>query len=376
MRGVISVNCSRAIAFFTILTALIFLAISCALGSESPETNALALHTRTFKLDANNLYNALQNIVRTQSETSTNFGTLEGGEKRGRQFIVSIDTEYELRLAVGNFFKDVGVNLAPPKGFSYDDRESLLTVRGTDEDLEFIEQVVDSLSNAPPEVQIKVRYFEMDQEATFTPGLMSFSQPNTDIRKSAIWGSGVFTESEFETLLKHLKEKAPTASENKGEVTTLSGRQGNFSLTGFQGEPTTNIQPSFDFYRDSDAPSLTLDVIPNVASDGYTIQLTLIPTCTDIVTNGAATIIAPDGSEIPIIGQLPIPRSRVRQAVTSLTVWDGQTAVLLLNPDYSLNRKELVIFVTATILDPSGNRKNSPESLPFVEKAVPQQTLR
>ena len=87
-----------------------------------------------------------------------------------------------------------------------------------------------------------------------------------------------------------------------------------------------------------------------------------------------------------------MPKFRLRQVTTSCIVWDGQTVVLggliisevsktkdkvpilgdlplvgkLFQSEASQNtRKNLVIFVTPTIIDPAGNRSNAEDDLPF-----------
>jgi general secretion pathway protein D len=97
---------------------------------------------------------------------------------------------------------------------------------------------------------------------------------------------------------------------------------------------------------------------------------------------------------------LPLPHFRVRQVTTSCILWDGQTVVLggLITEDVSklkdkvpllgnipvlgkLFRSEatssfkrnLVIFVTPTIIDPAGNRVNRDEEMPFAQSTIPVQ---
>jgi len=101
-----------------------------------------------------------------------------------------------------------------------------------------------------------------------------------------------------------------------------------------------------------------------------------------------------------LTGQLPLPRSRVRQVVTSCTVWDGQTVVLgglitenvqrqkdkvpvlgdlpgigrLFRSEQNITqRKNLIVFVTPTIIDPSGNRRNQESEMPFAKSTIPMQ---
>jgi type II secretory pathway component GspD/PulD (secretin) len=144
-----------------------------------------------------------------------------------------------------------------------------------------------------------------------------------------------------------------------------------------------------------------LDVVPYVLADGYTINLTLIPSLTDFngydtqptipnVTSGLNVV------ELPVL----LPDFTVRQVVTTVNVWDNQTVVigglissqvqstsdkipvlgdipimgsLFQSQTKTTTRKNLMIFVTATIVDPAGNRVHTDDELPFAQSAIPLQ---
>jgi type II secretory pathway component GspD/PulD (secretin) len=144
-----------------------------------------------------------------------------------------------------------------------------------------------------------------------------------------------------------------------------------------------------------------LDVVPYVLSDGYTINLTLIPSLVEFggyqnppnvanVTGGLNVV------QLPVI----LPFFTIRQVITTVNVWDGQTVVLggLINSQTqnekdkvpvigdlpllgrlfqsqtkSSVKKNLMIFVTATIVDPAGNRVHSEDELPFAQNSIPPQ---
>jgi general secretion pathway protein D len=90
----------------------------------------------------------------------------------------------------------------------------------------------------------------------------------------------------------------------------------------------------------------------------------------------------------------------VREVTTTVNVWDGQTVVLgglvdstlmdekdtvpvlgdipivgrLFQSDQKTETKRnLMIFVTATLIDPAGNRVHSDDELPFAQNGVPGQ---
>src|SRR5207237_8459902 len=103
----------------------------------------------------------------------------------------------------------------------------------------------------------------------------------------------------------------------------------------------------------------------------------------------------------PLTTTTPLPQFRLRQVVTTAVVWDGQTVVLgglisenvskikdkvpmlgdlpfvgrLFRSEASMtSKKNLLIFVTPTIIDSSGNRLPSEEEMPFAQKSNPVQT--
>ena len=152
-----------------------------------------------------------------------------------------------------------------------------------------------------------------------------------------------------------------------------------------------------------------LDVIPYVSADGYTVQMTIIPTVKEFLgyDEEAASLFVPQAQSVgfgvggTLTAVQPFPTFSLRQVVTSAIVWDGQTVVLggLISEDVSrvkdkvpvlgdlpfagrffrsessrTFKRNLMIFVTPTIIDPAGNRVHSEEDLPFAQTAFPAQT--
>lgn len=143
-----------------------------------------------------------------------------------------------------------------------------------------------------------------------------------------------------------------------------------------------------------------LDVVPYVLADGYTINLALIPSDTEF--GGYDQLSLPQVTGNLNVVQLPtvLPKFTVRQLVTTVNVWDNQTVVLgglitstvndtkdkvpiigdvpLLGRLFQSQSKvttkhNLMIFVTATIVDPAGSRVHSDDQLPFALNSVPVQ---
>jgi general secretion pathway protein D len=144
----------------------------------------------------------------------------------------------------------------------------------------------------------------------------------------------------------------------------------------------------------------TLDVLPHVSADGYTIQLNLIPSVTEFLGYDETPYTAQVGN-INDLPPYPLPHFRVRQVTTSAIVWDGQTIMLggliaeqvakrkdkvpilgdlpligrLFRSEGSLTKKKnLIIFVTPTLIDPAGNRIHTEDNLPYDPNRIPEQT--
>lgn len=143
-----------------------------------------------------------------------------------------------------------------------------------------------------------------------------------------------------------------------------------------------------------------LDVLPNVLADGYTINLVLIPTLTQF--SGYGQVPSIPGVNVANVVTVPtiLPNFTVRQVLTTVNIWDNQTVVLggLISSQISTTKdkvpvlgdlpfagrlfqsqskttqkKNLMIFVTATIVDPAGNRVHSDDELPFAQSSIPPQ---
>jgi general secretion pathway protein D len=213
------------------------------------------------------------------------------------------------------------------------------------------------------------------------------------------------------------------------EVTTQSGRQAQMKATDVR-----TIVTAFSFSQNTTAtttagglgttvapPTSTfvfplpeqmelgpiLDVIPCVLADGFTINLTLIPTDTEFLGYEDASQF---NTQLPTTtGTFPgglvvvptvLPEFTVRQVASSVNVWDGQTVVLggllsesvatikdkvpllgdlpiagalFRNESKTTTKKNLLIFVTPVLIDPAGNRLHSEDEMPFAKESFPVQ---
>jgi type II secretory pathway component GspD/PulD (secretin) len=394
-------------------------------------------------------------------------------------------------LLVSDFFRSLGVNLAPPKSVFFNDREGTLIVRATLEDLDIIQAAVQVLNIAPPMINIKSKFVEVSQNDARALGFdwyignylmgggkvgvqaggappyngvptaanpsgafpVQGTSPNSanDINQLLTTGlrgslpsqpatpalgtlTGILTDPQFRVVIRALEQRDGSDLLTEASVTTESGRQTQIQVTDLQtivigtslnqtasgGVGTVGagaiagggggvIGSQVNYPTETLPFGPTLDVVPYVSADGYTISLTMIPSFVEFLgyddpgafvpqIQGGSS--GPGGVAQPITAQLPLPHFRVRQVVTSVIVWDGQTVVLggllaesvtkmkdkipvlgdlpflgrLFRSESSQTKKRnLMVFVTPTIIDPAGNRAHSEDEMPFAQNAIPVQ---
>lgn len=242
--------------------------------------------------------------------------------------------------------------------------------------------------------------------------------------------TGILTDPQFRVVIRALEQRQGVNLLSAPKVTTLSARQAEVKVVRVRyivtdldlsqtaagggtvagGAVTTGggvgsaIQPIADVFE----LGPVMDVVPYVSADGFTIQMTIIPTIKefegyDLDTARLFTAQAQsvgNNAANPLTALTPLPIFRLRQVVTSAIVWDGQTLVLggllldettktkdkvpmlgdlpiigrLFRNEATQGKKtSLVIFVTPTIVDPAGNRVHTDEDLPFAQNAIPTQ---
>jgi len=407
-----------------------------------------------------------------------------GGQSGQGSGLPGVTTQYnmeQVHAAVRQFFITMGINLDPALGKSifFNDRKGELWVRATADELDLIEQIIQVLNVAPPQVNIKTRFTEItqndnkalgfdwylgnmivggksvasggtqpslfngtdffpgtgnpltDANATSilpaaTDGLLTGGLRNTYGKDSASTPAlatftGVLTDPQFRVVLKAIEQRDGIDLLNESQVTTLSGRQTQIQVsevrtivTGVQqnqgnqgsatattGNGTVNQAAAATFQTPDTAPiplGPVIDVLPTVSADGYTVQMTIIPTLTEFIgydldTAAAFVPVAITGTGQTLAGTLPLPIFRVRQLTTCCSVWDGQTVVLgglisdnvtktkdkvpfladipllgrlFTSESSQTQKKNLVIFVTPRILDPAGNPAHLDEEMPFL----------
>jgi general secretion pathway protein D len=200
----------------------------------------------------------------------------------------------------------------------------------------------------------------------------------------------ILTGPQFRVVLRALEQRDGVDLLTAPEVTTVSGRQAQVQAVDLQTvvtgiNPQAQLPPGIlstngltnSLYQTQTMPfGPVLDVIPYLAADGYTINMTVVPTVTEFLGYDDPAIYGLTNSTARLDKTiLPLPRFRVRQMTVTANVRDGQTLMLigavttevLKKPDGSTEakdvsntqKKQLIVFVTPTLIDEAGNRLHS-----------------
>ncbi len=353
-------------------------------GADVPQ-----LFARTFIVDPLAFYSALK-------DTSSGFSA-------------NTNVSANVAAAEKEFFHNIGVDLESPKGKSifYNERLRLLFVKATEDDLDTIARTIEAINQIAPQIHIKTRFIEVPEKVfqAMAPDLF----PNADMKSGTNGWHALLTNEKFQMVLNQMLSLGTSEGEQLAapEVVLTTGRQAQMRET-----QVLTIITNFTFLKNltnSEASSVTpqaspletgpmIDVVPYVLADGFTINLTAIPSITDFLGYDLPPKESisknDDAIHLPVI----LPVTRVQQAIVNVNLLDHQTLVigkipkhfyvngieLAGEPDSFKKAKkkknepnvadtELLIFVTATIVDPAGNRVYSDDELPFAQTGFPAQ---
>lgn len=221
-----------------------------------------------------------------------------------------------------------------------------------------------------------------------------------NIRVSAALGTrltGVLSDAQYRSVLRALEQRAGVDVIAAPKVVTLSGRQAQIQIADMKsvvsgvnpealrkegGSALTNASP---FTTVTVPVGPTLDLVPSVTADGSSVDLTVIPSVTEFLgydepPKDGKVRVWEDGKSRLV--PLPLPHFRVRQMQTRVRINDGQTLVLgglpveetrvtrdkvpvlgdlpltgrlFRSESRQVVKKTLLVFVTATVVDPAGN---------------------
>lgn len=366
----------------------VFAAVAVPMGEAPSKTTAATntlLTTRVFKLDLNTFYQEIDRLGFFKPDSTS------GASGTSQHVIARTNVLEEVRAALVNYFATLGVKLEPPKSLFWNDRIGKLLVHATPQDLEVIESAIQFLNEAPSHIHISAKFIELPEDAC-----KAFLVQWGPASNSVLGGfTGILTPPQARKALKELEEKTGVDIISSPGLTTLSGRQGQIQMVDIKTIVTgltsavTNGATNFLYETQAIPVGPVLDVLPTISADGYTISMTLLPTVTEFIGYDAPPReITTNPINQPFeLAQLPLPVFRVRQLTSSAIVWSGHTLVMGNFPDRLITRKpdggeeakdhsnakrrQLLVFVTPTIIDPAGNRIHPDDETPFVRDNSP-----
>ena len=222
-------------------------------------------------------------------------------------------------------------------------------------------------TNPPaPQIHIKARFLTMPNDVL--AGLGGLTRFN-----------GILTSENASNVLREVELRNGVEVLAEPEVVTTSGRQ--FQMRATQ---VISVMTNFCLQETNGVSAIVpqaatvetgpvLDAMPRVLPDGYTIELPVIASVVEFLGYAQSTNTTPaynsagEEVDVPTVS----PQFRVQSTTNSVNLFDDQTLVFGLKDNQvqtdaalaeldgsksnSLNRHTLV-FVTATIIDPAGNR--------------------
>ncbi len=366
-------------------------------GQRSPPE---LLYTRWFKVDPSTFAASMSNMIEGKSS----------GKPAGQVTFDSATQQPDMEVVIPLLHKlvnKVGVELNPPKSVVFNDRLGMLMIRATLADLDVVEQVIQAVNTVPAQLLIQTTFVEVievgaasteisavlgfDIAARIGTTITAVQPPNARAKASATQGNlpapvftGILTPKQYRDIRAALGQEKGTEFLASPSVLTPSGRQAQIKTVEVKNivtdldysdkhgsEPRPITEP-FEF-----GPSL--DVVPSVQPDGFTVNMTMIPTLREFIGYDLE-LSKRIGAATGITSSIPLPMFRTRQVVASTIVQDGQTVVLGLGAAEAESksggpkvRKHLLVFITTTMIDPAGNRVHSEAEMPSPRDRVPPQ---
>jgi len=329
-------------------------------------------------------------------------------------------------LLVARYFGSLGINLTNNGGFVfYNERTGDILARASASDLDKVERVIELVNKAPPQVQIDVKFVSIKRHGTNAAGfnfdlLGQISPSDRDNRahtgpppppqgfanpsgvfpgtappatNHAATITGILNDAQFRAAMKAIEQNPDADILSGPRITTQSARQARMQVSDIVDIVTnpasaTNAGSVSNTVTPIEAgPSL--DVLPTVSADGFTIQMTLLARMTEFLGYENPAQVGSQSNEVsnlrtnvPANTAAPVPHFLRFSASTAVNVWDGQTVVmggLMQDGDpgqkQSTNsqKEDLLIFITANIIDPAGNRVHTEADMPFAVKSIPPQ---
>ena len=238
-------------------------------------------------------------------------------------------------------------------------------------------------SCAAATVSIEAQFVEIDATNSAFEGLVTHllatnpGQPTNGYHRTR---EGILTRPQFQVVQSALLEVTNGANPLvTARVTTDSRRPAEVEMT----DTVTNAENDLLQFR------LILAITPVVSTNEYTIEMPFTPTTETSVPNFKHPPRPANWPPVTTLSDVMLP-GYVVQDFIGCTIWDGQTIVLEQFPDHvfvdrkrdgrretlvfsEAKRKQLLVFVTATLIDEHGRPIHSAGEMPMTETTIPPQ---
>jgi beta-lactamase regulating signal transducer with metallopeptidase domain len=302
------------------------------------------IETRTFHIDTNHFHKILEKMQNAKNLDSANgSNTLVHQELLGWMKTLGVDFSTNSPLNSG-------------RAIAWNDRKGVLFVRATIKDLDLIEAELQKELTPSVDINIKVKFVEMDESLFSQLGLIQVTNvpagvstnarqpgfnyiggdskisriPNGVTNSIVLQWNSILTPKGCKELLDKLEKHNGTEILNLPEVTIESGRQCQFQavdlmtiVTNVQALHDTNNKPSFNYQTGTMPFGPVLDVIPYINQKGL-IDMTVVSSLTEFLGYEKGPKVEMDG----LSAEKPLPRYKLRQLTANSSLEDGSTMIL------------------------------------------------
>lgn len=245
-----------------------------------------------------------------------------------RYFSEATGINFDRKTSGGDFPKN---QLPPKRNLLYDENRGVLAVSASAAELQRVRQAIESLPQDAPRVNVSVKLMELPADFCAPEKYILPAEADVLFSNSTNGSSSklelprTLSEVQFRLLKTVWKRHKNVRNLSEGSLTTLNERKGHMSM----------INSDYN-----------LTVSPLIATNGYAIQIEVDLSCLKSSLNGAAKM---SDSKHPVA------------IATNATIWDGQTLLL---PVHSTTASNVMLFVTAKIIDAEGKRIHREDERP------------
>lgn len=344
------------------------------------QINPPQMFVRRFKVDTDSFMKGLKKMATASGLTSVTTSTNMQDMLREFTQLAGVNTDTNTVTACKVF---------------YNDATGVLLVRASLQDMDVIQQAIEVINMSKALVMIEAKYIEVPDKMAQEMGLRWLTgslPPATNLQlhgfiNHTIPTNGnvridapvlpnhvsILSASQKKDLLKQLEDKDGVVTIASPRMTTRSQNQAQISVAPSQDIVAGKVPGKPDEYLVSKVElGATLDVVPFVSMDGYSVQLTWIYSMTEFIGYDRPTKDADKNQ--------PLPRLSVRQVGNVSIVRDGQTLMFgagtvdkveegkrpgLFRYKPKTEKKHVIVLLTARIVDPAGNPVNRDEDLGY-----------